>query len=103
MDDDYLPVYGEAVDEDSLAFLSSHLAKTLQQDENTRRLLVVESRIVAHHDVVEQDIDVRNLVRVKWRDVRIRVGQHVTLLYDQLQDEANLEDHGFIEVKACRW
>lgn len=100
MDEEYLPVYCEAVDEDSLSFLSSHLAKTLQQDENARRLLVVESRIVAHHDVVEQDIDVRNFMRVKWRDVCIRVGQHVALLYDQLQDEANLKDHGFVEVKA---
>jgi hypothetical protein len=57
----------EAVDEDRKSFLGGCLAEALHEDEDDGRLGVKEACVVAHHDVVEQDVDVGNLVGVKGR------------------------------------
>lgn len=79
---DYLPVNGEAVDEDWMAFLGRSLAEALEQDEDTRRLLVVETRVVAHDDVVQQNVDVGHLVRMKRGHQGVRVGDEIPLCRD---------------------
>ena len=55
-----------AVDDDWKALLCCHLAEALQEDKDGGRLCIVEAGIVADNDVVEEDIDVWHLVRVKW-------------------------------------
>ena len=78
--------YGEA-------FLSSLLAQTLHIDEHTGCLLFVQARLQAYEDVVEQDINVGHLMRMERCHMRwVLLRDHVTPLYHQLKDEANLED-----------
>lgn len=64
-DQDYLPMHSEAIDEDWVAFLSSRLAKSFEEDQDAGGLQVVEPCIVTHHDVVENDVDVGDVVRMK--------------------------------------
>ena len=61
----------KTVDEDWRAFLGGQMAESLEQDQDAGRLLIVQTRIVANHDVVEEDIDVGHFVRVERRDVRV--------------------------------
>ena len=61
----YLPVDSETVDEDGVAFLGSGLAEALEQDEDAGGLRVVQSGIVAAHDVVQENVYVGHFVRVK--------------------------------------
>ena len=61
----------KTVDEDWRAFLGGQMAESLEQDQDAGRLLIVQARIVANHDVVEEDIDVGHFVRVERRDVRV--------------------------------
>ena len=48
----------KTVDEDWRAFLGGQMAESLEQDQDAGRLLIVQARIVANHDVVEKNIDV---------------------------------------------
>lgn len=61
----------KTIDEDWRAFLGGQMAESLEQDQDAGRLLIVQARIVANHDVVEEDIDVGHFVRVERRDVRV--------------------------------
>jgi len=93
----YLPMDSKAVDEDGQTLLRGHLAKTFEQDENKRGLLIVDAGIVAHDDEIDEDIDVGDFVRVEWRHMRVCRRDHVSTLSNQLQDAANLEDLKSVE------
>ena len=52
----------EAVDNDGKALCRSCLAEALHEDEDRRRLRVEQTRVVAQHDIVEHDVDVRDFM-----------------------------------------
>ena len=57
----------KAVDEDGLTLLCRHLAKALKENEKKRRLLIVQTCMEAHHYEVDENVDVRDYMRVEWR------------------------------------
>ena len=81
-----LPVDSVAVNDDWEAFLSSGLAEALHENEDYRGLCVVQTSVMANHNVVEQDVDVGDLSRVERRHDGVRVGDLVALGRDQLED-----------------
>ena len=95
----YLPMDREAVDEDMEALLRGHLAEALEEDEEERSLLVVQPGVVTHHDEVEENGNVGHLVGMKGRNSRVRVGDHVSALGDELQYAADLEDFESVEER----
>lgn len=62
------PVNGEAVDEDWMALLCGGLTETFEEDKDAWSLLIVQARIVAHDDIVQQNVDVRHFMGVERRD-----------------------------------
>lgn len=58
----------------------------------------MQASIVADHDVVEQDVDVGDFVRMEGCDHGICIRQLITVLYNFLQDEAHEIDLRFVEV-----
>jgi len=57
-----LPMNSEAVDEYWMALLSGGLAETFEKDKDAWSLLVVQACIIAHNDIVQQNVDVRHLM-----------------------------------------
>ena len=90
----------EAVDENGVAFLSSCVADSLQEDESEWCLWVVEARVVAAYDVVENDVYVGDLVGVKRCDQCIWVRDQVTFSSYFCQDATYLNDLGLVEGMA---
>lgn len=58
----------------------------------------MQASIVADHDVVEQDVDIGDFVRMEGCDHRICIRQLITVLNNLLQDEAYKIDLRFVEV-----
>ena len=52
----------EAVDNDGKALCRSCLAEALHEDEDRGSLRVEKTRVVAQHDVVEHDVNVRDFM-----------------------------------------
>ena len=55
---------------------------------------------MAHHNVVEQDVDVGNFVRVEWCDQGVGVRDLIALRRNELQDEANLNNLGLVQAQT---
>ena len=68
----------EAVDDNRKTFRSSSLAEALHQNENGRCLGIEKPRIVTQHDIVQHDVDVGYLVRVKRCDYGVRLCHRVS-------------------------
>lgn len=93
-----LPVNRVAVNNDRQSLLGGRLAKALHEDENGGGLRVVQSCVVAHHDVVKQDVDVGDFVRVEGcHDVSIHARNLISLGRYQLEDQADLDDFHLLE------
>ncbi len=58
----------------------------------------MQACIVANHDVVEQNVDIGDFVRMEGCDHRICIRQLITVLNNFLQDEANKIDLCFVEI-----
>ena len=95
-----LPVNGEAVDEDWMALLCGGLTETFEEDQDAWSLLIVQARIVAHDDIVQQNVDVRHFMGVERRDQGVRIGDQIALGSYQLQDEADLDNFRLVEGLA---
>lgn len=59
---------GVPVDEDRMTFLAGTLAKALQKYENNGCLGIMKACVHAEHDIIGEDVDVGDLVRVEGRD-----------------------------------
>ena len=100
----YLPVDRKAVDEDWVAFLGSGLAQALEENKDAWSLRVVQPRVVAAHDIIQEYVDVGHLVRMERSDQLVRIRDQITLRSDQLEDEADLDYLCFFErLGHWRW
>jgi len=87
-----------AVDYNVEASVCSRLAHPLQENKYTWRLLVLQARVKAHHDIVQQHIDAGDLLRVKGCLVALASRRYVVaLLREELEDEAYLQNLGTVE------
>ena len=80
-----------AIDVNRKAFLRRPLAETFHQDEDSWRLFFIESGIVAHDDIVEDDVDVRDFMAVEGCDEGIRLCIQIALGHHELNDIADLD------------
>ena len=55
----------KAVDEDGVSLLRSSLAEALEENKDARGLRVMQPRVVAAHDVVQEYVNVGRLVGVE--------------------------------------
>ena len=60
-----LPMNGETIYMDRKSILGRSLTKAFQKDEDSRSLFFIKSGIMTHNDVVQDNVDVRNLVAVE--------------------------------------
>lgn len=60
-----LPVDGVAIGEDGSSLYGSHLTEALDEDEDSRRLFVLDTGVVTEDDKVPEDGDVWDFVGVK--------------------------------------
>ena len=81
---------GKTVYVDWKPILSRPLAEAFQEDEHGWRLFFIKSGIVAHDDVVQDDVDVWNFMAVEWCDEGVSRCIEVPLGYHELDDIADL-------------
>ena len=62
---------GETIHMDRKSILGGPLAEAFQQDEDSRCLFFIKAGIVAHDDIVENDVDVWNFMAVEGCDEAI--------------------------------
>ena len=80
-----------AIDMNRKSFLGGLLAEAFQQDEDSWRLLFIESGIVTHDDIVEDDVDVRDFMAVEGCDEGIGLCIQIALGHHELNDIADLD------------
>ena len=85
-----LPMNGKTVYVDWESILGRPLAEAFEQDEDGWCLFFIKSGIVAHDDVVQDDVDVWNFMTVEWCDEGISRCIEVPLGDHQLNDIADL-------------
>ena len=59
---------GETIHMDRKSILGGPLAEAFQQDKDSRCLFFIKAGIVAHDDIVENDVDVWNFMAVEGCD-----------------------------------
>ena len=60
-----LPMNGETIYMDRKSILGRSLTKAFQKDEDSWCLFFIKSGIMTHNDVVQDNVDVRNLMAVE--------------------------------------
>ena len=81
---------GETIHMDRKSILGGPLAEAFQQDEDSWSLFFIKAGIVAHDDVVEDDVDVWNFMAVEGCDEGISRCVEVALGHHELDDIADL-------------
>jgi len=95
-----LPVHGVAVNNDRQSLLGGRLAEALHEYKDSGGLRVMQPSVVAHHHVVEQDVDVGDFVRVERCHDSICVGDLISLGSDQLQGQSHLDNFHLLQGRA---